>query len=47
MFQKVVQKGGESEINCIKIFQNAECLIISVGNSYTEYHLMQTFLDNL
>ena len=37
MFQKVVHKGGESEINYIKIFQNTKSLAILVGNSYTEY----------
>ena len=47
MFQKVVHRGGESEINCIKIFQNAKDLAILVGNSYTEYQLMHTLLDNL
>ena len=39
-------KGGESEINYIKIFQNAQGLSVSVGNTYSEYHLMHTFLDN-
>ena len=34
MFQHVVQKGGESSINSIKIFQNAKALEVSVGNSY-------------
>ena len=47
MFQKVVHKGGESSINCINIFQNDKDLEISVGNSYTEDQLMNTFLDNL
>ena len=46
MFQQVVHKGGESEINYIKIFQNDQALKASVGNSYTEYQLMHTFLDN-
>ena len=46
-FQKVVIKAGESEINYIKIFQNAKDLSVSVSNSYSEYQLMQTFLDNL
>ena len=39
-------KGGESEINYIKIFQNAQGLSVSVGNTYLEDHLMHTFLDN-
>ena len=47
MFQQVLHKGGESEINYIKIFQNNKDLDISVVNSYTEYQLMHTFLDNL
>ena len=46
MFQQLVHKVGESEINCIKIFQNAKALEISVLNSYTEYQLMHTFLEN-
>ena len=46
MFQQVVQKGGESSINYIKIFKNAKALAVSVDNSYTEYHRMPTFLDN-
>ena len=47
LFQKVVHKGGESEINYIKIFCNAKPLEISVGNSYTKYQLKHTFLENL
>ena len=47
MFQKVVRKGGESSINYIKMFQNDKTLEISVGNSYTEGKLMNTFLENL
>ena len=46
MFQQVINKGGESEINYIKIFYNSTSSVISVGNSYSEDHLMQTFLDN-
>ena len=33
-------------MNNIKIFQNAQDLSVSVGNSYSEDHLMHTFLDN-
>ena len=47
MFQQVLHKGGESEINYIKIFHNDKALDISVRNSYTEYQLMHAFLDNL
>ena len=42
-----MHKGGESEINYIKIFQNAKALAILVVNSYTKYKLMQNLLDNL
>ena len=47
MFQQVVHKGGGSEINYIKIFQNDKALKISVGNIYTGYQIMQNYLDNL
>ena len=33
-FQQVTRKGGEPAINYIKIFQNAQALSVSVGNSY-------------
>ena len=33
-------------MNYIKRFQNAHALSISVGNSYSEDQLMNTFLDN-
>ena len=45
-FKHVTHKGGESAMNYIKIFQNAYALSISVGNSYSEYQLVHTFLDN-
>ena len=45
-FQKVTHKGGESAINYIKRFQNAEALSVSVGNGYSEDQIMHTFLDN-
>ena len=45
-FQQVTHKGGESVINCIKRFQNANALSVSVKNSYSEDQLMHTFLDN-
>ena len=47
MFKQVVQKGGSSSINYIKIFQNTKASVIKVGNIYTEYQLMQTFLEIL
>ena len=45
-FQQVTHKGGESAINYIKIFQNAQALSVSVRNSYSEDRIMHTFLDN-
>ena len=42
----VRHKGGESELNYIKILQNAQDLSVSVGNSYSEDQLMHIFLDN-
>ena len=33
-------------MNHIKRFQNAEVLSVSVENSYSEYQIMHTFLDN-
>ena len=45
-FQQVTHKGGESAINYIKRFQNAQALSVSVGNSYLEDQIMHTFLDN-
>ena len=45
-FQQVTHKGGGSVINSIKILQNAHALSVSLGNSYSEYQLMHTFLYN-
>ena len=45
-FEQVTNKGGESAINHIKRFQNAQALSVSVGNSYYEDQIMHTFLDN-
>ena len=45
-FQQVTHKGGESAINYIKRFQNAQALSVSVENSYSEDQIMHTFLDN-
>ena len=33
-------------MNYIKILQDAHALSIYVGNSYSEYQIMHTFLDN-
>ena len=46
IFQKVTHKGGESAMNYIKIFQNAEALSVSVVNSHSEDQMMHTFMDN-
>ena len=45
-FQQITHKGGESEMNYIKIFQNAQALSVSVWNTYPEDQLMHKFLDN-
>ena len=45
-FQQVKYKGGESSINYIKRFQNAQALSVSVGNRYSEDQIMHTFLDS-
>ena len=45
-FQQVTHKGGESTINYIKRFQNAQALSVSVGNSYSGDQIMHTFMDN-
>ena len=47
IFYKVVHKWRESAIHYIKILKKGKDLKCSVGNSYTEYQMMQTFLDNL
>ena len=46
LFQKVTHKGGGSAMNYIKIFQNAQALSFSVGNSFSEDKLMRIFWDN-
>ena len=45
-FQQVTHKGGESAINYINRFQNAQALSVSVGNRYSEVEFMHKFLDN-
>ena len=45
IFQQVTHKGGESAMNYIKIFQNAEPLSVSVENTYSEDQMMHTSLD--
>ena len=46
-FQQVVHKIGDSEINNIKRFHNAEDLEVSVGNSYYEYQVMHICLKKI
>ena len=46
IFQQVTHKGGVYAMNYIQIFQNAQALSVSVGNSYPEDQLMHMFLDN-
>ena len=46
IFQQVTHKGGESTMNYIRIFQNAQDLSVSVGNTFSESQLMHIFLDN-
>ena len=45
-FQQVTHKWGESAINYIKRFQNAQAFSVSVGNSYSGDQIMHIFLDN-
>ena len=47
MSQKVVQKGGESAISYINIFQNAKALETSIVNNYYGDQFIHTLLDNL
>ena len=46
IFQQVIHKGRQSEMNYTKIFQNEEAPSVSVGNTYLEDQLMHIFLDN-
>ena len=41
-FQQVTHKVGESAINYIKRFHNAQSLSVSVGNSYSGDQIMHT-----
>ena len=45
LFQKLIDKEGESEINSIKKEHNDKTLEISVVNSYFENQVMHTSLD--
>ena len=46
IFQQVTHRGGESKMNYINIFQNAQTLSVSLRNTYSEDQLMHKFLDN-
>ena len=37
IFQQVTHKGGESEMNYNKRFQNTRALSVLLGNTYSEY----------
>ena len=45
LLQQVTHKGGESDINYIKRFQNSQDLSVSVGTIYYENQLMHILLD--
>ena len=46
ILQQVTHTGGYSAINYIERLQNAHSLSIYVGNFYSEYQLMHTFMYN-
>ena len=46
LFQKLINKAWESEINYIKIFHDDNDLSISVGNSYPGDQSIHTFPEN-
>ena len=46
LFQLLMHKGGESEINYIKRLQNTKALEILVENTFFEDQRMHTSLDN-
>ena len=45
ILQQVTHKGGESAMNYIERYQNAQDFSVSVGNTYSEDQLMHIFLD--
>ena len=45
VFKQATHKGGESAIHYIKIFQNAQALSVSVGNTYSENQRMHIFSE--
>ena len=46
IFQQVTYKGGESETNYIKRFQNSQALSFLVQKNYQEYQLVHIFQNN-
>ena len=46
IFQQVTHKRGELAINYVQKSQDLQTLSVSVGNSYSEFQLMHTFLDD-
>ena len=46
IFKQVTHKGGDSAMNYIKIFQNAQALSFSLRNTYSENQLLHIFMDN-
>ena len=46
ILQQDTHKGGESDMNSIKRFQNSEASSVSVGNYHSEDQMMHTFMDN-
>ena len=46
IFHQITHKGDGSAMNHIKRLQNAQALSVSLGNTYSEYQPMHTFLDN-
>ena len=46
LFQQVINKGKESEMNYIKIFQNEQVLSVLVRNSYSGDQMMHISLNN-
>ena len=46
IFQQVTLKVEKYAMNCVKRFQNAQDLSVSVGKNHLEYQLMHIFFDN-
>ena len=46
IFQKVTHKGGDSEMNYTRRFQNTQALSVSSVKGYSEDQFIHIFLDN-